>query len=479
MNPGIFINGQWSDRGTPVPNMNPSDTKDVIGEYAWGSVADVEAAGAAARDALPGWTASLPEARARILRKAGDLTMDRVDELARIMSREQGKTLAEARAEVIRSAEIFHYFAGEALRNHGIFTPGLRDGFTVSISREAVGVVAVITPWNLPMSIPVWKIAPAIAYGCTMVFKPSELTPGCAEAIVRILAEAGLPGGVLNMVMGNGRDLGPALIDACDAVTFTGSGPTGSSVVAAAAGQMKKVQAELGGKSGLVVHKDCDMNLAVEVAYNGAYFGTGQRCTASSRIIVFEDILDEFQDRLIKRMRQARIGDALDPATDIGPVVDDRQLSKDMGYIDIAVAEGGEVLEGGARLQLSKPGYYLQPCLISAQDNKARINQEEVFGPVASLMSVRDLDEAIATANDVHFALSSGIMTNSLRAAEQFRKQSRAAMVTINAPTAGQDFHVPFGGRSPSGYGAREQGISAIDFYTEYKVCHTNVSGEI
>lgn len=476
---GILINGQWLSHGQRVPNINPSDTSDVIADYNWGTVHDIAAAAEAARAAAPAWEAVLPEARARILRRVGDELMARADELGRVMAREQGKTVREGRAELVRSAETFHFFAGETVRNHGIFTPGLREGFNISVSNEPVGLVAIITPWNLPMSIPAWKIAPALAYGNTVIYKPSELTPDCAWALSDILVRAGVPQGVFNMVMGNGRELGGALIDHADAVSFTGSGPTGESVVKAAAAQMKKVQAELGGKSGLVIDRDCDMALAVEVAFQGAFHGTGQRCTASSRLIVMDSVQDEFLERLAQRMSQACIGHALDDATEIGPVIDERQLAKDLDYIDIARGEGAELLLGGTRLALATEGYYLAPALFVKTENRMRLNQEEVFGPVAGVIAVHDLDEAIAVANDVHYALSSGICTDNLIAAEQFRRRSKAAMVTINAPTAGLDFHVPFGGRSPSGYGAREQGVAAREFFTEYKSSYVNVSGRL
>ena len=476
---GIYINGKWLAHGARVPNVSPSDTSDVIDEYNWGSVDDVAAAASAARAAQPAWEAMLPEARAHILRRAGDELLARADELGRLMAREQGKTVREGKGEVVRSGETFHYFAGETVRNHGIFTPGLREGFNICVSREPVGVISVVTPWNLPMAIPSWKIAPALAYGNSVIFKPSELTPGCAWALTDILARAGVPAGVFNLVMGNGRELGQVLIDHADAITFTGSGPTGAIVVSAAAAQMKKVQAELGGKSGLVIDRDCKMDLAVEVAFQGAFHGTGQRCTASTRIIVLDSVREEFLERMVQRMETARIGHALEDITEIGPVVDERQLSKDLGYIDMARDEGAELLSGGNRLERPHDGFYLQPALFVNTNNRMRINQEEVFGPVAGVIGVHDLDEAIAVANDVHFALSSGIVTDNLIAAEQFRRRSKAAMVTINAPTAGLDFHVPFGGRSPSGYGAREQGIAAQEFFTEYKSSYTNVSGHL
>ncbi len=479
MQSGILINGQWLARSSGVPDINPSDTRDVIEEYSWATAQDAQAAADAAREAMPGWAVVLPEARALPLRRIGDELLARAEELAKMMAREQGKTVREALAEVRRSGETFHYFAGETVRNHGIFTQGLRSGFNICVSREPVGAIAVITPWNLPMSIPAWKIAPALAYGNTVVYKPSELTPGCAWALADIIHRSGLPAGVFNMVMGNGRELGKPLIDLTDAVTFTGSNPTGVAIVSAAAAQMKKVQAELGGKSGLVIDRTANMDLAVEVAFQGAYHGTGQRCTASSRIIVLESVREEFTERLLKRMKSSRVGHALDAATEIGPVIDERQLAKDCEYIDIARNEGAELLSGGERIELTTPGFYLQPALFLTKSNDLRINKEEVFGPVATVTTAHDLEEAIAIANDVHFALSSGIVTNDLIAAEEFRRRSKAAMVTINAPTAGLDFHVPFGGRSPSGYGSREQGLAAQEFYTEYKSSYTNVSGRL
>lgn len=479
MQSGILINGEWRQGGSGVPDINPSDTRDIVEEYSWGCAQDVQGATAAAHAALASWGEVLPEPRAALLRRIGDELLARADELANLMAREQGKTLKEALGEVRRSGETFHYYAGETVRNHGVFTQGLRSGFNICVSREPVGVIAIITPWNLPMAIPAWKIAPALAYGNTIVFKPSELTPACAWVLADIIHRAGVPPGVFNMVMGNGRELGQSLIDLTDAVTFTGSNPTGVAIVSAAAAQMKKVQAELGGKSGLVIDRTANMALAVEVAFQGAYYGTGQRCTASSRIIVLDCVRDEFIEKLVARMKASRVGHALDAATEIGPVVDERQLLKDCEYIDIARNEGAELLAGGERIERATPGYFLQPALFLTNSTKLRINSEEVFGPVATVTAAHDLDEAIAIANDVHFALSSGIMTNDLAGAEQFRRRSKAAMVTINAPTAGLDFHVPFGGRSPSGYGSREQGLSAHEFYTEYKSSYTNVSGRL
>lgn len=479
MKQGIFIGGQWRAQGQAAPNVNPSDTEDVLDSYNWADQDDVKAAADAARAAQPAWADMPPEPRGQILRRVGDELIRRTDELARIISREQGKPLAESEAEVRRSGEIFHYFAGETVRNHGVYTQGLRPGFTIGVSREPVGLVAIITPWNLPLAIPAWKIAPALAYGNTAIYKPSELTPDISWALMDILDRSGVPPGVLNMLMGAGHQLGQTLIDCCDAVSFTGSGPTGTLIVEAAARQMKKVQVELGGKSGLVIDGACNMELAVEVAFRGAYHGTGQRCTASTRIIVLKSAYEEFLDRLLRRMSAAQLGHALDASTEIGPVVDERQLRKNLDYIDIACGEGAELAFGGRQVERTRPGYYFEPSLFINTRSEMRINQEEVFGPVASLLVADDLDEAIAIANQVDFALSSGIVTDNLIHAETFRRRSKAGMVTINATTAGLDFHVPFGGRSPSGYGAREQGIAAQEFFTEYKSCYFNVSNSL
>ncbi len=425
MKTGISINGQWLNHGREAPNVNSSDIDDPLESYRWGSKEDVHAAADAARAAQASWADVPPEPRAHILRRAGDELIERADELSRLLSREQGKVLAESKAEVLRSGEIFHYFAGETVRNHGLFTQGLRPGFTIGVSREPVGLISVITPWNLPLAIPAWKIAPALAYGNTVLYKPSELTPEISWVLTDILARSGVPPGALNMVMGDGRELGPALIDRCDAVSFTGSGPTGALIVESAARQMKKVQAELGGKSGLVIDSACNLDLAVEVAFRGAYHGTGQRCTASTRMIVLERVYEAFLDKLLLRMATAKVGHALDNGTEIGPVVDDRQLSKNLDYIDIARNEGAELAFGGRRVERAHPGYYFEPGLFINTHPDMRINQEEVFGPVASILVAHDFEEAVSIANEVHFALSSGIVTNDLIHAEHFRHTPR------------------------------------------------------
>lgn len=454
------------------PNINPAKLDEVIGHYAWASVEQAEEALAAARTALPGWAASNPQTRSDILRRAGDELHARAEELGALLTREEGKTLREGIGEIRRSAQVFHYASGEPLRNGGECLPGLRDGMTTMVTREPVGVVSLITPWNFPMAVPAWKTAYALAFGNTVVLKPSEVTPGCAWELADILHRAGLPAGVFNLVMGDGRTLGPVLVDGADAVSFTGSPPVGRAILERTVTTMIKVQLELGGKNPLVVLDDADLDLAADIALQGAFHSSGQRCTATSRIIATRRIHDAFVERLVAKLRALRVGDPLDAGTDMGPVVNQPQLDKDLHYIAIARGEGAELACGGQRIDGN--GYFLEPTLFIGTDNDMRINRDEVFGPVASVIPADDLDHAIAIANDSGHALSSGVVTQGLAAAETFRRRSRAGLVMVNAPTAGIDYHVPFGGRSPSGYGGREQGSAAVEFFTEGKTAYIN-----
>ncbi|HMN87028.1 MAG TPA: aldehyde dehydrogenase family protein, partial [Bauldia sp.] len=366
-------------------------------------------------------------------------------------------------------------FAGECLRLVGETVPSVRPGVEVAMTREAVGVVGIITPWNFPVAIPAWKIAPALCYGNTVVFKPADLVPGCAWAIVDILVRAGLPEGVLNLVMGKGSVVGQAILDApeINALTFTGSVGTGQRVAAASVKLMRKFQLEMGGKNPLVVLDDADLKTAVECAANGSYFSTGQRCTASSRLVVTEGIHDRFVAALTERLQGLVVDDALKQGTHIGPVVDQSQLDQDESYIGIARAEGAKLHWGGERLNRETPGFYLQPALFTETAPAMRINREEVFGPVASVIRVKDYDEALAVANDTVFGLTSGICTTSLKYATHFKRNSEAGMVMVNLPTAGVDYHVPFGGRKGSTYAPREQGRYAAEFYTTVKTAYT------
>jgi aldehyde dehydrogenase (NAD+) len=345
----------------------------------------------------------------------------------------------------------------------------------VEVTREAVGVVGIITPWNFPIAIPTWKIAPALCYGNTIVFKPADLVPGCSWAIVDILHRAGLPKGVLNLVMGRGSVVGQTILDSADvqAVTFTGSTGTGKRVAAASIEHNRRFQLEMGGKNPVVVLDDADLNVAVESVVNSAFFSTGQRCTASSRIIVTEGIHDKFVAAAIERLKGVVVDNALKQGTHIGPVVDESQLQQDMDYIELGRKEGAKLAFGGERLNRETPGFYLQPALFTEATNQMRISREEIFGPVASVIRVKDYEEALATANDTNFGLSSGICTTSLKYATHFKRNSEAGMVMVNLPTAGVDFHVPFGGRKGSSYGPREQGRYAAEFYTTVKTAYT------
>ncbi|MFN4008980.1 MAG: aldehyde dehydrogenase family protein [Pannonibacter sp.] len=470
-----FIAGSWSEGASQSPNINPSDTRDVIGASARASRAEAEAAIEAAHAAAPQWAASTPQQRFDVLDRIGTEILERREELGRLLSREEGKILAEGIGEVMRAGQIFKFFAGEALRQSGDVLASVRPGVTVDVRREPVGVVALITPWNFPIAIPAWKVAPALAYGNTVVLKPAELVPGSAHALAEIISRSGLTVGAFNLVGGKGSDIGPVLTShpKVKAVSFTGSVPTGRGIALACAENLKKVQLEMGGKNPMVVLDDADLDIAVAVSLNGAFFSTGQRCTASSRLIVTEGIHDRFVARMTEALRKLVVGDALDPATQIGPVVDERQLAQDLDYVDIARAEGGKVAFGGERLNREKPGFYMAPALITETTPGMRINREEVFGPVASVIRVKDYDEALAVANDCEFGLSSGICTTSLKYASDFKAKAQAGMVMVNLPTAGVDYHVPFGGTKGSSFGPREQGRYAAEFYTTVKTAYT------
>ncbi len=468
-----LIDGEWIN-GEAIANINPANTAEVIGEYARATAADAGAAIAAATAAFPAWSRSTPLERHAVLSKAAAEILARKEELGTLLSREEGKTLAEGIGETIRAAQIFDFFAGECLRLSGEILPSVRPGVGVEITREPVGPVGIITPWNFPIAIPAWKIAPALAWGNTVVIKPADLVPGCTWALVDILHRAGLPRGVLNLVMGRGSVVGQAILDSKDirAISFTGSVGTGRRVAEASIKVMRKFQLEMGGKNPMVVLDDADLEVAVEACLNGAFYSTGQRCTASSRLIVQEGIHDRFVARLSERMKALVVGDPLDKATQIGPVVDADQLAQDESYIAIGREEGAELV-GGARVEAATEGFFLQPALFVGATNDMRISREEIFGPVASVIRVKDYDEALAVANDTEFGLSAGICTRSLAHATRFKRDSQAGMVMVNLPTAGVDFHVPFGGSKGSSFGSREQGRYAAEFYTVVKTAYT------
>ncbi|MFI5411084.1 aldehyde dehydrogenase family protein [Kaistia sp. UC242_56] len=469
-----YIGGEWVG-GDARPNINPSNTNEVIGEYAQGTAADAKAAIDAAADAFKTWSLSGIQQRHDILKATGDEILARKEEIGRLLSREEGKTLPEGIGETMRAAQIFHFFAGETLRLAGEILPSVRPGIDVTITREPVGVVGLITPWNFPIAIPAWKLAPAIAYGNTVVLKPADLVPGCAWTIVDILVRNGLPKGVVNLVMGRGSVVGQAILESkkVNALSFTGSVGTGKKVAEASIAVMRKFQLEMGGKNPTIVLDDADLKVAVETTANSAFFSTGQRCTASSRLIVTEKIHDQYVEALAARIKDLVVDDAIKQGTHIGPVVDQSQLDQDQNYIQIAKDEGGTLVVGGQRIERENPGFFLQPALFTGTTPDMRINKEEVFGPVASVIKVKDYEEALAVANDTPFGLASGIVTTSLKHATHFKRNSESGMVMVNLPTAGVDYHVPFGGRKGSSYGPREQGKYAAEFFTTVKTSYT------
>ncbi len=468
-----LIAGEWVP-GSLSPNRSPSDLTDVIGEFAHADAAQTRLAVAEAKKAFPQWAAGSIQERSNILDKAGTEILARKDELGRLLAREEGKTLPEATGEVMRAGQIFKFFAGEAVRVGGEKLPSVRPGVEVEITREPVGVVGLITPWNFPIAIPSWKIAPALAFGNTVVFKPAQWVPGCAWALADILVRAGVPPGVFNLVMGSGSVVGEALVKHPDvaAISFTGSVATGRDIAVKAVSRMAKLQLEMGGKNPLVVLDDADMPTAVNAAVQGAFFSTGQRCTASSRLIVTEKIHDRFLAALLEKLKTLRVDHALTPGTDIGPVVERVQLQTDLDYIETGKKEGAVLAFGGDQLKRDTEGYFLAPALFTDATNSMRIAREEIFGPVACMIRAKDYDEALAVANDTEFGLSAGIITSSLKHASHFKRHSQAGMVMVNLATACVDYHVPFGRRKGSSYGPREQGAYAVEFYTVVKTAY-------
>ncbi|MFN3668236.1 MAG: aldehyde dehydrogenase family protein [Brevundimonas sp.] len=469
-----WIGGEKVGGGGAGESLNPSDTRDVVARTPVGGAAEVDQAVSAAQAAFPGWSDASPEVRFDVLDKAGSLIMERREQIGRLLSREEGKTLPEGIGETVRAARILKYFAGEALRLHGQNLASTRPGVEVQTYRQPVGVFGLITPWNFPIAIPAWKIAPAIAFGNTVVIKPAGATPATAEALIAVLHEAGLPAGVVNMIIGDG-DVGRAIVahEGITGISFTGSQTVGAGVAEGAVKRQARVQLEMGGKNPLIVLDDADLDRAVAIALDGSFFATGQRCTASSRLIVQDGIHDRFVAALGEKVKALRVGDALDPNTQMGPAVSEAQRETSYRYIDVAREAGGRVVTGGERLNLDKPGWYVQPTLIADTLPDARINNEEVFGPVASTLRVKSYEEALEVANGVEFGLSSGIVTQSLKHARDFQRRSRAGMTMVNLPTAGVDYHVPFGGSKKSSYGAREQGFAAADFYTQIKTSYS------
>jgi acyl-CoA reductase-like NAD-dependent aldehyde dehydrogenase len=470
-----YINGEWVSGNGQSPNHNPSNLADVIGHYTQGDAAQVAAAVAAAQAAFPAWSTSGIQARSDALDKIGSEILARKEELGTLLAREEGKTRPEGIGEATRAGHIFKFFAGECLRLAGETLPSVRPNIGVEITREPLGVVGLITPWNFPIAIPAWKIAPALAFGNCVVLKPADLVPGCAWALAEIISRSGIPAGVFNLVMGPGRVIGEALVNhpGVSGISFTGSVGVGTRIAQTCAESLKKVQLEMGGKNPQVILDDADLAQAVELSVQSCFYSTGQRCTASSRLIVTDRIYPQFIEAMQQRMARIKVGDACEAGIDIGPVVSKAQLEQDLAYVEIGKLEGATLLTGGQRLERATEGFFLAPALFVDSTASMRINREEIFGPVASVIRVKDYEEALAVANDTPFGLSAGIATTSLKYATHFKRHAQAGMVMVNLPTAGVDYHVPFGGRKGSSYGAREQGSYAQEFYTTVKTAYS------
>lgn len=469
-----LIGGEWTPASDAQENRSPSDRNDLIGLYAQANAAAVDAAVQAARRAASRWWGAGPQVRADLLDAVGATLLARKSDLGRLLAREEGKTLAEAVAEVSRAGQIFKFFAGEALRLATERIDSVRSEVDIEIFREPVGVVGIITPWNFPIAIPAWKIAPALAFGNTVVMKPADLTPASVHELAKIFIECGCPAGVFNLVMGRGSLVGNALIDhgGVEAISFTGSVAVGRDLVARCAGLHKKVQAEMGGKNPLVIMSDADLHNAVATCVSAAFGSTGQRCTATSRVIVEKPILDAFTRELVAAARSIVVGDALDASTTMGPVASAAQLSSNLEHVELARQEGATVI-GGDRLDARPSGNFQRPAVFLNATNQMRTSREEIFGPCLSVIAAEDFEHALMLANDSPFGLAAGICTRSLKYAREFKRRSHAGMVMVNLPTAGVDYHVPFGGRKGSSYGTREQGTYAREFYTEVKTSYT------
>ena len=468
------IAGDWVAGPSEIENRNPSDLSDLVGVFAQASAGQLDDAIAAARDAQARWASTGLEHRQAVLMAIGTEMMARADELGRLLSREEGKPLAEGRGEVYRAGQFFTYYAHEVLRQLGETADSVRPGIEIDIRREPVGTVAVISPWNFPAATASWKIAPALAFGNAVIWKPANLTPASAVALTEIIVKQDIPPGLFNLVMGPGGAVGQRLVEspAIDAISFTGSVPVGRGIAAAAAPNFTRIQAEMGSKNALVVMEDADLDLAVNVALGGAFGGTGQKCTASSRLVVHAAVHDAFVDKLVTGACAMKVGHALAEGTQMGPVVSEGQLNENLAYVDIGKAEGAELACGGARLEMDTEGWYMSPGVFVNTTNAMRINREEMFAPLTAVIRVDSYDEALHVVNDTEFGLVSGIVTRDLARATHFRRNARTGVVTVNLPTAGTDYHVPFGGRGQSSYGPREQGTHARDFYTTVKTAY-------
>ncbi len=469
-----YIAGEWVAGSTAIENRNPSDLTDLIGNFAQASGDQLDAALDQARVAQREWEAYGIERKYNVLMAIGTEMMDRAEELGTLLSREEGKPIAEGKGEVYRAGQFFTYYAAETLRQMGETADSVRPNIEIDVRREAVGVVAIISPWNFPTATASWKIAPALCYGNAVVWKPANATPASAVALTEIIARQDIPKGLFSLVMGAGSEVGQRLVESpkVNAISFTGSVPVGKGIATAAIQNLTKVQMEMGSKNALAVMDDADLDLAAGLAAGGAFGGSGQKCTASSRLIVHADVHDAFVEKLVAATNAMKVGHAQHEGTVIGPVVSEQQLNENLKYVDLGKSEGAELITGGQRLEMPHDGYYMQPGIFVGTNNQMQINRDEMFAPLAAVIKVDSYEEALHTVNDTNFGLTAGIVTTNLARATHFRRNVQSGCVMVNLPTAGTDYHVPFGGRGDSSYGPREQGRYAAEFYTVVKTSY-------
>ncbi len=480
MNTGSYINGKWHrpSSGKISKNLNPADTSDVIGEYPLATAADVRVAIDAATKAFPAWKKTPGPERGRVLWRAANIARQRVDEIARTLTREEGKILKEAKGEVLKGISLLEYYAGEGFRMHGKTLPSeSRDTFTYTI-RQPLGCVGLIAPWNFPWAIPVWKSAPAIVSGNCVVFKPAELTPATSMLLADIYEQAGLPPGVFNMLVGSGSDVGEAMVHAPElrAISFTGSNKIGNALYVKAAQRGAKVTCEMGGKNAVIVMPDADLDKAATAIHGGAFGSTGQRCTATSRVIAHPDVKSALVDRLVAMAKKIKIGPGLEEATDMGPSVDEKQWQTVMDYIGVGKSEGARLLTGGSRPKAMEQGFFVEPTIFDGVSPSMRIFKEEIFGPVLSVATASSLDEALRFANGVEYGLTTSIFTQDITSVMKFIDDVETGMVHVNEPTVGGEAQLPFGGTKSTGVGEREMAEEGLNFFTELKTVFINYS---
>ncbi|MEO8597821.1 MAG: aldehyde dehydrogenase family protein [Candidatus Solibacter sp.] len=472
---GNYINGEWINTGASFENRNPA-TGELVGLFAKGRAADIDAAAAAASAAFPGWSTMAGPARGAILFKAADILDKNFEAIAADMTKEEGKTLPEAKGEVRRSINIFRYFAGEGSRMPGMLVPSERDRVHMFALRKPIGVVGLVTPWNFPSAIPAWKLAPALICGNTVIMKPASAAPLSAWRLIEALHEAGIPKGVVNFVMGSGGELGEALVDAegLKAISFTGSCEIGAWMHAHASRRHLRIQLEMGGKNPTIVLADADFNSAVENVVNASFFSTGQKCTATSRAIVEDGIYDKFVAAVVERTKKLKLGDGMQAGIDIGPCVDKSQMETVLRYIEIGRKECGAPLCGGNRLTEGAfaHGYFVEPTVFAGVTEDQTIAKEEIFGPVLAIMRAKDFEDCMRIANSIPFGLSSSIQTTNLSRAFEYIYRAEAGLLTVNLPSAGVEYQLPFGGTKDSSFGPKEQGPAAMEFYSDYKTVY-------